>query len=337
MGLAKKLEGNPDHPVSQGKLCVRGQAAIQVTYHPDRITQPLRRTGDRGSGIFQPITWEDATAELLSRLDTLAEANDQKSVAFLTRPLSGLRQMLVEQFMLGFGARPVLEFQAFDERVLRQANARIFGHEQMPTLDLARSNYVLSFGADFLGTWNSPVAQNVGYGEMRQGRPGSRAKFVQIESRMSQTGANADEWIPIKPGTEGVLALGIAHLILKEPPRFIDATRLVERHIEGWASGLPDFTPENVEKRTGVPAARIERLAREFAQHGPAIAVIGGAALAHTNGLHQALAVNALNALVGSVGEPGGVLFTPRPPLKLDRSPSGRPATSGSFEKVAAE
>ena len=64
MGLAKKLEGNPAHPISQGKLCVRGQAAIQVTYHPDRIRQPLKRTGERGSGPFQEITWDEALAEL---------------------------------------------------------------------------------------------------------------------------------------------------------------------------------------------------------------------------------------------------------------------------------
>src|SRR2546423_1666388 len=82
--------------------------------------------------------------------------------------------------------------------------------DQLPTFDLARSRYVISFGADFLGTWNSPVAQNAAYGDMRQRRPGVRGKLVQVETRMSQTGANADEWVPIRPGTEGVLALGLA-------------------------------------------------------------------------------------------------------------------------------
>src|SRR5881396_557565 len=82
MGLAKKLEGNPAHPINQGKLCVRGQAGIQVTYHPDRIGHPLKRAGARGNGQFQEVTWDEALSELISRLDALTEANDQKSLAF---------------------------------------------------------------------------------------------------------------------------------------------------------------------------------------------------------------------------------------------------------------
>ncbi len=97
---------------------------------------------------------------------------------------------------------------------LRRANALSFGREQLPTFDLPNARYVLSFGADFLGTWNSPTSQGHGYGLMRQGRPGIRGMFVQVESRMSQTGANADQWVPVKPGTEGVLALGLAHVIM---------------------------------------------------------------------------------------------------------------------------
>src|SRR5262249_38732254 len=139
----------------------------------------------------------------------------------------------------------------FSEDILREANRQSFGYAQLPTFDLARSRYVVSFGADFLGTWNSPVSQSVAYGEMRQGRPGVRAKFVQVEPRMSQTGANADEWVPTKPGTEGVLALGIAHVILKEGLRPPSAGRAAEL-IEGFKSGLPNFTPQQVEERTGV-------------------------------------------------------------------------------------
>ena len=97
--------------------------------------------------------------------------------------------------------------------MLRRANFLSYGREQMPTFDLARSRYVIGFGADFLGTWNSPVSQSAGYGAMRQGRPGMRGMFVQVESRMSLTGANADQWIPVRPGAEGVLALGLAGVV----------------------------------------------------------------------------------------------------------------------------
>ena len=213
MGLAKKLEGNPQHPVNQGKLCARGQAGLQVLYHPDRITHPIKRSGPRGSGEFQPISWDDALKELGAHLTA---ANPKASVAFLSRPLSGQRRQLVDRFLTTYGAPPAIWYEPFDEGTLREANLRSFGHDRLPTFDLGRADYVISFGADFLGTWNSPVAQSIGYGEMRQGRPGRRAKFVQVESRMSQTGANADEWIPCRPGTEGVFALGIAHVILSE-------------------------------------------------------------------------------------------------------------------------
>ena len=331
MGLAKKLEGNPDHPISQGKICARGQAAIQVTYHPDRIRQPLKRSGDRGSGQFQEISWDQAMSEALSRLNSIASSEDRKTLGFLTRPLSGQREVLVSQFLEQFGAPSATVFEVFGNEVLREANRRSFGYAQLPTFDLARSHYVLSFGADFLGTWNSPVAHSLAYGEMRQGRPGIRAKFVQVEPRMSQTGANADEWIPVKPGTEGILALGLAHVILKAKLRTpSDAARAGEL-IDGWNSGLPNYTPEAVATRTGLSSARIEKLAHEFAEHGPAVAMIGDAPLAHTNGMSQALAVNALNALVGNVGKAGGIFFTPRPDI------GGPPKAGRHLRDIAAE
>ena len=336
MGLAKKLEGNPAHPINRGKLCARGQAAIQVTYHPDRLTHPLRRNGARGTGQFVEISWEDALAELVTQLDALAAAGNQRSLAFLARPRTGLRDELVARFLEGFGAPPAVAFELLGDAVLRRANLMSFGHEQLPTFDLARTYYVISFGADFLGTWNSPVAQTAAYGAMRQGRPGVRAKFVQVEARMSQTGASADEWLPVRPGTEGVLALGLAHVILAARLRPADSAGSAGSLIDGWAAGLPDYTPVEVERRTGVASARLERLAHELAERRPAVAIIGGAPLAHTNGLFSALAVNGLNALLGSVDQPGGVSFMPQVPMGAETK-RPRPERQDALGKVAAD
>jgi anaerobic selenocysteine-containing dehydrogenase len=317
MGLAKKLEGNPQHPVNQGKLCARGQAALQVLYHPDRITHPIKRSGARGSVEFQPISWDDALKELGAHLGA---ANAKTPVTFLSRPLSGQRRQLVELFLASYGAQPAIWYEPFDEATLREANLRSFGYDRLPTFDLGRADYVISFGADFLGTWNSPVAQSIGYGEMRQGRPGRRAKFVQVESRMSQTGANADEWVPCKPGTEGALALGIAHVILAEKLAPHAAGSRAGSLIAGWSAGLPDHTPEAVERQTGVSAAVIKRLAHEITRTGSATVMIGGAPLAMANGLPTALAVNALESLV----DQGQTIlsFTPA----LSPNPSNPPA-----------
>ncbi|HKT81998.1 MAG TPA: molybdopterin-dependent oxidoreductase [Vicinamibacterales bacterium] len=312
MGVAKKLEGVADHPVNHGGLCPRGQAGIQVTYHPDRITRPLKRKGARGEGSYDEISWDDAIAELVRQLDALASAGDQKALAFIKSRRTGVRSAIVDKFAAGFGAPTPIVFELFGDDVLRRANALSYGYEQLPTYDLARSNYVISFGADFLSTWNSPVAHGFAYGEMRRGRPGVRGSFIQVESRMTQTGANADEWVPVKPGTEGVLALGIAHVILKDKLRPADAAGRAGTLIAGWSAGLPDFAPEKVLEITGVSPEQVAHLAHQLVARRPSMAFAGGPPLALTNGLFTAVAVNALNALVGSINEPGGIFFTPQ-------------------------
>jgi anaerobic selenocysteine-containing dehydrogenase len=269
-----------------------------MLYHPDRITHPIKRSGPRGSGEFQQITWDDALKELSAHLAALQASKSTDALAFLARPLHGQRHELIERFLKAYGAPPAVWYQPFDETVLRQANLLSFGHAALPTFNLAHADYVISFGADFLGSWNSSVAQSIGYGEMRQGRPGRRAKFVQVESRMSQTGANTDEWIPCRPGTEGTLALGIAHVILNEKLAPQGSGSRAGSLIAGWSADLPDYSPEAVEKHTGVPAAVIKRLAHEITLSGSAAAMVGGAPLAQTNGLFNALAVNALESLV---------------------------------------
>src|SRR6266566_4451761 len=176
MGLAKKLEGNPQHPVNRGKLCARGHAALQVLYHPDRIANPLKRRGPRGSADFQVVSWEDALAELTSHLSELPSPGNVRPsdsrggrravetgpvpIAFLTRPLRGQRGELIERFLKALGAPPSVSYEPLDEAVLRRANLLSFGSAALPTLDLARADYLISFGADLLGTWNSPVARN---------------------------------------------------------------------------------------------------------------------------------------------------------------------------------
>ena len=139
MGVAKKLEGDPKDPISQGGLCARGQAAIQVTYHPDRLTRPMKRTGARGAGEFKEITWDEAIAELAAQLDALAAAGDQKSLACLTRPRQQPPPRARREFLSRFGAPPPIAFEIFGDDVLRRANAISFGREQLPTIDLARS------------------------------------------------------------------------------------------------------------------------------------------------------------------------------------------------------
>jgi anaerobic selenocysteine-containing dehydrogenase len=337
MGLAKKIEGNPAHPISQGKLCPRGHGELQVTYHPDRIKTPLQRTGQRGSGQFKEVTWDEALKQLVSQLSPLQAGKEPGRLALLTSPLRGERRSVLNNFAAGFKSAPPIEFEFFDNGVLQSANLQSFGYASLPTIDLGQSNYVISFGADFLGTWNSPVAQSVGYGHMRKGRPGQRGKFVQIESRVSQTGASADEFFPCPPGAEGVFALSLAHVVLRDKLRPAVAAGHAGSLIDGWLQGLPDHAPQKIEKQIGVSAATITRIAHEAAATAPAVVLIGDAATAQSNGLFNALSVNALNALLGSVGKPGGISFGSGWNSTSATPAAGKGAVVDSIQKLVAQ
>ena len=187
-----------------------------------------------------------------------------------------------------------MTYELFSDEVLRRANAIGFGSHQLPTFDLENARYVISFGADFLGTWNSAVAQSVAYGRMRQGGSGARPKFVHVDARLSQTAANADEFVACKPGTEGLLALAIARADRQDA-----AMRLNTRR-------------RRLPKRPACRPTKIERLAREFAANGPAVAIIGGAPLAHTNGAVPRARGQHLESGRERVNQPGGVSFVPQ-------------------------
>jgi molybdopterin-containing oxidoreductase family iron-sulfur binding subunit len=180
---------------------------VQVTYHPDRIVAPLRRSGERGSGQFQEISWDEALKALVERLDAVVASGGASRLAFVSRPRRGRRHELVSEFLRRLGAPSPVAFEIFDDAVLRRANELSFGAYQLPTLDLAHARYLIGFGADVLGTWNSPLAHSVAYGRMRQGQAGVRPKFVQVEPRMSQTGASADEWVAVRPPKAFALGL----------------------------------------------------------------------------------------------------------------------------------
>ena len=302
-GRAKKIEGNPSHPVSQGSLCALGQAGLHSLYNPDRLTGPMRSTGE---GTFEPTTWNDGIADLGGRLELLRAAGRGTRVAVLTSGVRGHLGALFEQFADALGTARLLHYDFEREQTWHDASLRVFGRPELPYYDIANAQFVLSFGADFLGQWLSPVHQGIGYGESRQGRSGIRGQFVQIEPRMSLSGAAADEWVPANPGTEGVLALGLARRLV--------ASGVYNGADRGaWESALAEYTPAYVAELTGVPEDSVLRLADAFSASQPGIAIGGGAAGRHTNGLETQIAVNVLNYLVGSVGREGGVIFNPSP------------------------
>ena len=305
-GRAKKIEGNPAHPVSQGRLCTLGQAGLQALYNPDRLTAPMRRTGEGESASFEEITWEQGLKQVGDRLDLLRAARRGNRVAFLTQGVRGHLAQLFESFMRQLGSPRLLHYDFDHPHTLYAANQQFFGESRLPYYDLANTRLLLSFGADYLNNWISPVHHSLGFGESRQGRADVRGRFVQIEPRMSISGAAADEWIPAKPGTEGILALGLAHHIVAEG-------NYSGADLGAWTNALADYTPDAVAEQTGVPVNTITRLADSFVDTTPSLAIGGGAAGNHSNGVDTLVAVNALNYLVGNIGQEGGLVLNPAP------------------------
>lgn len=330
-GRAKKVEGNPAHPVNAGKLCVRAHGAVQATYHPDRIRRPMKAIGDRSAGRFQEITWEEALDQLTSRLKQLKGANRGNAIVMATEPLSDSLRLIVSRFAAGLGQAAHAQFEPVDLVTLNTAVKRVFNADSVPHFDIANAKYVLSFGADFLMGWVSQVRHSLDYGEFRQGAGRQRGYLVHVDSRFSGTAANADEWVPVKPGAEGKLALAMAHVIVRD--RLGDAQAASQLFGENPMAALQPYNPPQVSAATGVPADQIERIARSFAANQPGIAIGGGSAGAQTNGVFNLTAIYALNHLVGNVGKPGGVVLNPPAPLAGDLAlktavPSGQYATT---------
>ena len=317
-GRAKKIQGNPRYPVNQGKQSVRSEAGLQALYHPDRIAGPMRRVGPRGSGEYKAIQWEPEALDILRRE---VRARSQGMV-LITEPLRGHLGMIADRFATSVGGRH-LGFESLDTTTYRAAVKGVFGQDRLPDFDIANANYIISFGADFLSTWGSSTRLSTAYGEFRQGEQrhdgGSRGYLVHVDPRFSMTAANADEWLPIRPGMEGYLALSLAYVILSEGLQApgVDVDALTSGQ---GAAALEAYAPERIGGMLGIPegvhegkstAEKIRDLANNFSHHGPAIALGGDSAGAHSNGQFNLMAIYALNYLVGSVGSTGGVRFNP--------------------------
>ncbi len=306
-GRAKKVEGNPAHPVNKGKLCARGQAILQELYHPDRVVQPLKRSGPRGSGKFTRITWAEGLELLSGQLKALQVAKETDRLALLTPPLSGTLATLSTGFMRTFGSPHLLAFDLLSPEWLRSGVRGTFGQPGLPWYDLAGTRYLLSFGADFVEHHLSPVQYGQAFGRMRQGRDTVRGHFTYVGGRMSLTGASADRWMPARPGTEGTLALGLARLILAESLHDEAALAANGMRREALLRRLDAYQPPWVAEETGLPEQVITEVAREFATTRPALAMAGESVAFQSNGQESVRAILLLNLLVGSLNQPGGV------------------------------
>ena len=281
-GRLVKVEGNPDHPMSQGGLCARGQAIPQAMYHSDRIQTPLEKQSD---GSWTELGWNDAIDRVVLALgSSLGLGTD---IAFLTGAATGHRREIVHRFLQAFGSTRHLVHDPFPLQ------------HSVSDVDIDNAGYVVSFGAELLESHVSPVRFARGLAALRQARPGRRGKFVMVGPRLSLTAANADEWVPARAGEELDVALGIACVLIR------DSLHDAADDADGFAE--LSALVESIE-----PSPEVERLAHEMAENRPAIAIAGrGAALA--------AAVSNLNALLGTQTAPASAPpFEPWPAIPGD-------------------
>ncbi len=321
-GHVVKMEGNPMHPLNLGTLCPKGQAAPELLYNPDRVSGPMQRDGERGSGKWKPISWDAAIQLTAQKINALRSAGHPERVALMYGETRGQLRSFFEHFLQAVGSPNLISKESLNSAAARLGNSFTQGLYEMPVYDLENTKYLLSFGASLLEGGRTPVRTIMGYSNMRRGRA-TRGKLVVIDPRQGITGAKADEWIPIIPGTDAALALGMANVIIRSGVFDSD-------FVNNYSFGFEDFNDENgalhtgfknyvlenynsdqVEKITGVPATTIARLAGEFAENQPGLAILpakGGLLNGSINGIYAAMAVQCLNALVGSIERPGGIL-----------------------------
>jgi len=285
-GRAIKLEGNPAHPLNQGGLCARGQAGLQGLYDPDRVRTPLVKDG----ASWKAATWDEVLALVGGKL-----AAAKNRTVLLTGLETGSMRALAGEFGASVGAKHVM-WEPFGYEAVRAANRATYGVDAVPRYDVGSARCLIAFGADLLETFLSPVAQQRGFAAMRTQRDDGGGHFVAVEPRLSTTGANADEWVAAKPGTEFAVALGIANVIVNQGLGPAASERAALKN------AVADWTPEKVAALTDVPADTIARLAKLFSKRSPSLAVAGGIATQGTHGTALVAAVNVLNHVAGNTG-----------------------------------
>lgn len=317
-GLPVGIRGNPASPVNRGGLCPAGYAGLQLLYNPDRIQGPMRRSGPPESQKWEAVSWEEAWKMIGKKLVSLRSEGMAHHLAFLDGASRGPTTMIFKQFLTAYGSPNYIRTDGWENR--KGAFRFLEGRDKNPGFDIENAKMVLSFGADLFGAESSPVwfsSHLRGTDQSGSRRP----SLVQIDSRLSITASKADKWVPVAPGTEGLLALGIAYLIIQEG--LYDAKFIEENTFgfEDWtdAAGkthkgfktlvLTSYYPEAVSRFTGVSMEDIFFLGRRFAANQPGLAIAGKEVANSTNGFYAQLAIHSLNALVGNLGRSGGVTY----------------------------
>jgi anaerobic selenocysteine-containing dehydrogenase len=325
---AVKIEGRSDYPVNQGAVCPLGMAGLQVLYNEGiRWKAPMKRVGSRGSQEWKEISWDEAIDTLATRIKGLRDkGNPEKLAAVDGNQSRSTMALLIERLLNSIGSPNYLRMPR-EEDTHTMVNFLMQGINGPLTFDLENADFILSFGCGILDGWGSPGRMLSVWRHWATNEQQHKTHIVQVDPRASNTATKADIWLAPFPGTEAALALGMAHVIIKEK---LYSKEFIKNHSFGFFdwfdekgvghkgfSGivLGKYSPENVENITGIKRRVIIEVARKFASARAPIALAGRGKGTFPGSLYEFMTVHALNALKGRVNNKGGTLIIDDVPL----------------------
>jgi anaerobic selenocysteine-containing dehydrogenase/Fe-S-cluster-containing dehydrogenase component len=250
-GRTVKVEGNPLHPINQGRLCMRGQAALQGIYNPDRIKTPLLKEG----GKYRSLTYAEAEAFLYAKAQDAVKKGKGR-VRIVTETVGESLLKLMGESLDNWGSSEPIIFEPYGYEALKEANLQVFGIEGLPSYLLDKADFLLSFGADFVETWLSPVEYARKFKEMHGLKGSDKSLFFHVSPYQSITGANADLWFSCAPDSEYAIALGL----LRESVRHGKVSSLSENIRAAIEEISAPYTSDKVSELSGLPPELLHKL-----------------------------------------------------------------------------
>ncbi len=300
-GRAVDIWGHADHPITQGRLCGKVDRYLERTYHAQRLTTPLRRVGPKGSGQFEPISWETALADIAARLQSVIAAHGAESVLpYSYGGTLGLLQGegMATRFFNQMGAsklaRTICSEAGFEGYIYTIGSA-----EGMETEAFAHARLILIWGSNTL-TSNLHLWPFIAEAQK------AGARVIVIDPAETRTARAADEWLAIRPGTDGALALAMMHVIIGEALHDADYVARYTLGFDALSARVAEWTPARAAAITGIPAERIRTLAREYAMAQPAAIRVNYGMQRHYGGGMAMRTIACLPALVGAWRHVGG-------------------------------
>jgi anaerobic selenocysteine-containing dehydrogenase len=299
-GRAIRVKGDPAHPFTHGGLCVKVAHYEKRTHHADRMLYPMKRAGRKGEGKFERISWDEAIETIAVKLKAIASDNPESILPYSYAGTMGLLQgsSMDRRFFHRLGAS-LLDRTICSTAGMYGMRYTVGGSVGTNPEAVDRAKYILIWGSNLI-TSNIHLWRYVLTARSRG------AKIVTIDPLRTRTGEQSDEHIPIMPGTDGALALGMMHIIVRDG---LEDKDYIEQHTLGFEQlreRVQQYRPARVSEITGIPAATIERLTHEYATTSPQFIRLNYGLQRHGGGAMAVRNIFCLPALVGAWRHPGG-------------------------------